>query len=73
LVPQNGFDLIKSSPQVLLLAQFKRVFAQSDGSLIKWLNRMKKARLIIFDDFGLQPISHQVKVTILQILEDRHE
>ncbi len=47
--------------------------AQADGTLIKWLNRMKKAKLIIFDDFGLQPISHKVKMTILQILEDRYE
>jgi DNA replication protein DnaC len=41
--------------------------AQTDGTLIKWLNRLKKARLIIFDDFGLQPITHQVKLTLLQI------
>jgi len=47
--------------------------AQTDGTLIKWFNRLKKAHLIIFDDFGLQPISHQVKLTILQILEDRYE
>lgn len=47
--------------------------AQTDGTLIKWLNRLKKARLIIFDDFGLQPITHQVKLTLLQILEDRYE
>lgn len=47
--------------------------AQTDGTLIKWLNRLKKAKLVIFDDFGLQPITHQVKLTILQILEDRYE
>jgi DNA replication protein DnaC len=47
--------------------------AQVDGSLIKWLNRIKKAKLIIFDDFGLQPLTHQVKMTLLQILEDRYE
>jgi DNA replication protein DnaC len=47
--------------------------AQADGTLIKWLNRMKKAPLIILDDFGLQPISHHVKLVILQILEDRYE
>ena len=47
--------------------------AQADGTLIKWLNRLKKARLIIFDDFGLQPITHQVKLLLLQILEDRYE
>lgn len=47
--------------------------AQTDGSLIKWLNKMKKAKLIILDDFGLQAISHHVKMILLQILEDRYE
>ena len=47
--------------------------AKTDGTLIKWLDRMKKAKLIILDDFGLQPISHQVKLILLQILEDRYE
>lgn len=47
--------------------------AKVDGSLIKWMDRMKRARLIILDDFGLQPISHGVKLIILQILEDRYE
>jgi len=47
--------------------------AKADGTIIKWLNRMKRARLIIFDDFGLQPIKQQVKLILLQILEDRYE
>ena len=47
--------------------------AKADGTLIKWLNRMKKAKLLIFDDFGLQSITHQVKLILLQILEDRYE
>ncbi len=47
--------------------------AKMDGSIIKWLNRIKKAKLIILDDFGLQPLSHEVKLIILQILEDRYE
>ena len=47
--------------------------AKTEGSLIKWLNRMKRARLIIFDDFGLQSITHEVKLILLQILEDRYE
>jgi len=47
--------------------------AKTDGTLIKWLDRMKKAKLIILDDFGLQPISHSVKLILLQILEDRYE
>jgi DNA replication protein DnaC len=47
--------------------------AQLDGSIIKWLDRLKKAPLIILDDFGLQAISQPVKLLLLQILEDRYE
>lgn len=47
--------------------------AKTDGTLIRWLNRMKKAKLIILDDFGLQPLTHEVKLIFLQILEDRYE
>jgi DNA replication protein DnaC len=47
--------------------------AKTDGTLIRWLNRMKKAKLIILDDFGLQPLTHAVKLIFLQILEDRYE
>lgn len=47
--------------------------AHAEGSVIKWLDRLKKARLIILDDFGLQPITHSVKLILLQILEDRYE
>lgn len=43
-----------------------------DGTFIKWINRLGKAKLIILDDFGLQPLSHDVKLAILQILEDRY-
>ena len=47
--------------------------AKVDGTLIKWMNRIKKARLLILDDFGLQQMSHDVKLTLLQILEDRYK
>jgi len=47
--------------------------AKTDGTLIKWLDRMKKAKLMILDDFGLQPITHSVKLILLQIMEDRYE
>ena len=46
--------------------------AQAEGSVIKWLNRLKKARLIILDDFGLQPLDQQMKLALLQMLEDRY-
>jgi DNA replication protein DnaC len=47
--------------------------AKTDGTLIKWLDRISKAKLIILDDLGLQPITHSVKLILLQILEDRYE
>lgn len=47
--------------------------AQADGTIIKWLDRLGKAALIILDNFGLQVINHPVKLLLLQILEDRYE
>ena len=61
----NYFNMNRFTEQIAL--------AKTDGTLIKWLNRLRKAKLIILDDFGLQPISHQVKLVLLQILEDRYE
>jgi len=46
--------------------------AKVDGTFIKWMNKIKKAKLLILDDFGLQNLSHDVKLAILQILEDRY-
>lgn len=46
--------------------------AKVQGTVIKWINRIRKAPLIIFDDFGLQPLMHDVKLALLQILEDRY-
>lgn len=46
--------------------------AKVEGTFIKWINRIAKAKLVIIDDFGLQPLTHEVKLAILQILEDRY-
>ena len=46
--------------------------AKVDGSFIRWINRIQRTSLIIFDDFGLQPLNHQIKLTLLQIFEDRY-
>jgi DNA replication protein DnaC len=47
--------------------------AKVDGTYIKWINRISRSSLVIFDDFGLQSLSHDVKLAILQILEDRYQ
>lgn len=59
------FNLNRLSEQIAI--------AKTDGTLIKWLNLLKKAQLIILDDFGLQPIAQPIKLILLQILEDRYE
>lgn len=47
--------------------------ARVDGSYIKLLNMIAKTPLLILDDFGLQPIDHNTRLTLLQILEDRYK
>jgi DNA replication protein DnaC len=59
------FNLNRLSEQIAI--------AKTDGTLIKWLNLLKNAQLIILDDFGLQPIAQPIKLILLQILEDRYE
>jgi DNA replication protein DnaC len=45
--------------------------ARLDGTYIRWLNQIAKTPLLIIDDFGLQPLNHDMRLTLLQILKDR--
>lgn len=53
---------------------FERI-AQSkiEGTYLKMLNQLEKVKLLILDDFGLQPMTQDVKIALLQILEDRYQ
>ena len=44
-----------------------------DGSYIKFLNHLERQTLIILDDFGLQNLNQEVRLTLLQLLEDRYD
>lgn len=46
--------------------------ARLDGSYLKWLNALARTPLLILDDFGLQPLDHSLRLSLLQILEDRY-
>jgi DNA replication protein DnaC len=46
--------------------------AKTEGSYLKFLNQLEKIPLIIIDDFGLQALSKNMKLAILQIMEDRY-
>jgi len=50
----------------------KITLAKLDGTYIKYLNFLERQPLIILDDFGLQPLNQDVKLALLQILEDRY-
>jgi DNA replication protein DnaC len=43
-----------------------------EGTYIKWLKQINRHQLLIFDDFGLKPLTHDARLTILDILEDRY-
>ena len=53
-----------------LFARLK--MAKADGSYIKEISRLERQHLLILDDFGLQPLDNQNRLTLLEIIEDRH-
>lgn len=46
--------------------------AKTEGSYLKFLNSLEKTPLIILDDFGLQALNKNMKLALLQIMEDRY-
>lgn len=50
----------------------KVTLAKLDGTFIKLLGQIEKTRLLILDDFGLQPLNADNRLALLQILEDRY-
>ncbi len=53
-----------------LLQRFK--LAKADNTISKELARIEKMNLIILDDWGLHPLDSAMKITLLQMIEDRH-
>lgn len=51
----------------------KVTLAKLDGTFIKLLNQLERTRLLILDDFGLQPLNADTRLALLQILEDRYK
>ncbi|MBK9317657.1 MAG: ATP-binding protein [Bacteroidetes bacterium] len=50
----------------------KITLSKLDGSYLKLLTHLDRTPLIILDDFGIQPIDQNVRLTLLQMLEDRY-
>jgi DNA replication protein DnaC len=46
--------------------------AKADGSYLRELAKIQKQDVIILDDFGLQALDSTNRITLLEIIEDRH-
>ena len=53
-----------------LFAKLK--MAKADGSYLRELAKMERQDVIILDDFGLQALDSNNRITLLEIIEDRH-
>lgn len=53
-----------------LFAKLK--MAKADGSYLRELAKIERQDVIILDDFGLQALDSQNRITLLEIIEDRH-
>ncbi len=51
----------------------KVALSKVDGTFIKLINLIEKNELIILDDFGLQPLDANIRLALLQILEDCYQ
>lgn len=54
-----------------LFARMK--IAKLENNYLRELKKLEKAKLLILDDFGLQPLDKQERVTLLEIIEDRQQ
>jgi len=50
----------------------KVTLSKLDGSYIKFLNYLERQSLKVLDDFGLSPMTQEIILTLLQLLEDRY-
>ncbi len=46
--------------------------AHADGSYPRLLASLARTELLILDDFALQPLAHEQRTDLLEIMEDRH-
>lgn len=46
--------------------------AKADGTYLRELAQIQRQDVIILDDFGLQALDNHNRITLLEIIEDRH-
>ena len=50
----------------------KLKMSKADGTYTREITRIEKQNLLIIDDFGMQPLDHQNRSALMEIIEDRH-
>lgn len=51
----------------------KITMSKLDGNFLKMITSLEKNELIMLDDFDLQPMDTNMRLALLQILEERYE
>jgi len=67
---QNGYKVMYVN-KAKLMGQLK--LAKAKGTVLAELKRIERMDLLILDDFGLHPFDHNSRLTLLDIIEDRHQ
>jgi DNA replication protein DnaC len=65
----HGHSVIYSNTQKFML---RTKMARSDGSILKYFDKIAKASLLILDDFGLTKMDQQQQFDLMEVIEDRH-
>lgn len=65
----HGYSVIYFNTQKFML---RTKMARSDGSILKYFDKIAKASLVILDDFGLTRMEQQQQFDLMEIIEDRH-
>jgi len=47
--------------------------ARADGRYVKFLSRLQRIKLLIVDDWGINPFADEARRDFLEIMEDRHD
>ena len=46
--------------------------ARIESTYARWMSKIAKIHLHIIDDFGISPLDNNIRLTLLDILEDRY-
>lgn len=65
----HGYSVIYFNTQKFML---RTKMARSDGSILKYFDKIAKTSLVILDDFGLTRMEQQQQFDLMEIIEDRH-